>query len=735
MSLILSDREIGAGDRARVGGKAAALAALARAGFPVPGFLAVTTEAYGRFLSHGGLRERLQRELHRKEFPQMRWEELWDCAARIRHLFLRHPFPGPLAEELGRALGARFGDRPAAVRSSAPEEDAAAASFAGLHDSYLDLIGPEALLEHIRKVWASLWSDAALMYRRELGLDPERSAMAVVVQEMVRGERSGIVFSQGPNAPSQAVVEACFGLNQELVDGRVAPYRWIVDRDFDRILASQAPEGPAGTAAPPLDPAEVLAVYRLARRAEAHFGAPQDVEWTIRAGRLFMLQSRPVTAAAAAGEDPRAWYRSLHRSFENLKAMRRRIEEEHLPALERDAAALAAVDLAALDDGELAREIERRHEMNQAWVDVYWADFIPFAHGMRLFGQLYNDALKPEDPFEFIDLLAGSGLQSVERNRLLAELAETVRRDARIAACLREGDCAAKAPEFRSRLEAFIARFGDLSCAVTGGVACEGAARPLAALLLAMAARPPAPAVAGRRGEEDAARVRRFLDAFPPERRAEAAERLELARASYRLRDDDNIAVGRIEAALMAAVTEGRRRLAASALEGPGRSALGAALERGDLRSRLSRRPAVEPSGRRSLMPRQLVGQPAGPGIASGPARVVRDQPDLAEFAPGEILVCDAVDPHMTYVVPLASGVVERRGGMLIHGAIIAREYGLPCVTGVTDATALIRTGDALTVDGYLGIVTVGPPDALPEADCAVKGLETTETGEPPCRA
>jgi pyruvate,water dikinase len=93
--------------------------------------------------------------------------------------------------------------------------------------------------------------------------------------------------------------------------------------------------------------------------------------------------------------------------------------------------------------------------------------------------------------------------------------------------------------------------------------------------------------------------------------------------------------------------------------------------------------------------------------VATGPARVVRGAEELRRFRRGEVLVCDAVAPDMTVVVPLAAAVVERRGGMLIHGAIIAREYGLPCVTGVADAARLIRTGDRLTVDGYLGIVVV----------------------------
>jgi pyruvate,water dikinase len=87
---------------------------------------------------------------------------------------------------------------------------------------------------------------------------------------------------------------------------------------------------------------------------------------------------------------------------------------------------------------------------------------------------------------------------------------------------------------------------------------------------------------------------------------------------------------------------------------------------------------------------------------------VIVEHSDIAQFKRGEIIVCDGVDPNMTFVMPLAAGIVERRGGMLIHGAIIAREYGLPCVTGVTGATTRIRTGQTITVDGYLGIVTIG---------------------------
>jgi phosphoenolpyruvate synthase/pyruvate phosphate dikinase len=109
--------------------------------------------------------------------------------------------------------------------------------------------------------------------------------------------------------------------------------------------------------------------------------------------------------------------------------------------------------------------------------------------------------------------------------------------------------------------------------------------------------------------------------------------------------------------------------------------------------------------------PRQLVGQPAAPGLATGKVRKVRDAQDLGRFRAGEVLVCDAIQPTITHLVPLASAIVERRGGMLIHGAIIARELGIPCVNGIPHAVELLEEGEIITVDGYLGIVTVGAPE------------------------
>jgi pyruvate,water dikinase len=105
---------------------------------------------------------------------------------------------------------------------------------------------------------------------------------------------------------------------------------------------------------------------------------------------------------------------------------------------------------------------------------------------------------------------------------------------------------------------------------------------------------------------------------------------------------------------------------------------------------------------------RQLIGQPASPGLATGAVRCIHGYEDLGKFRRGEILVCDAIQPTMSHLIPLAGAIIERRGGMLIHGAIIARELGVPCVNGVHKAAEILKNGDLVTVDGNLGIVAVG---------------------------
>ena len=704
--------------RPLVGGKGFALAQLAQHGLRLPQGICITTEVYQRFVDTSGLRERIQLELNRKAFEAMRWEEIWDSALRIRSMFLQTPLPEDIAQALTQPVEAIFEGQATAVRSSASDEDSAQGSFAGLHESYLNIQGTAAILDHIKLVWASLWSDAALLYRSELGLNPEQSAMAVVVQEIVSGACSGVVFSQNPNDDSEGVIEAVYGLNQGLVDGLVTPDRWQLDRATGNVVGftpatrehylvaaaqgvqqERLPEHLAHQA--PLTAQQVVEIMQLARQAEAFFGHPQDVEWTIRDQEIYVLQSRPITTVGSAGsQDKRGWYLSLHRSFENLKALRHKIETELIPAMIQEAESLAQQNLDGLTDEALVDEIQRREAINTHWTNIYWAEFIPFAHGMRLFGQVYNDTVRPEDPYEFMTLLGQSGLQSTQRNQLLSEMAHLIAEDPSLQTRLKLREALAPEEPLAQKINAFIERFGDLTCSTTAGAQCSYGSEGLIRLLLEMADHlAEITSLSGPAPRQHLAQ--RFLDHFEGNELREAEALLDLARASYRLRDDDNIYIGRIEAQMMAAIDAGRQRVAG----GEAVPAL-AALVRD--RTPTAQTPdALKASGPDAPQARQLTGQPAGPGISTGPARVIQDSADLAAFKFGEVLVCDAVDPNMTFIVPLAAGVVERRGGMLIHGAIIAREYGLPCVTGIPHATRLIQNGDHLTVDGFLGIVTI----------------------------
>jgi rifampicin phosphotransferase len=725
----LSLPEVKSEDHARVGGKGFALAVMARGGLQVPPALCIPPEAYLEFVTRTGIREKILMELDRKAFEDMRWEEIWDTSLRIRNAFLQIAIPEALREKLIPSLEAMFSGKSVAVRSSAPGEDSARTSFAGLHESYIHIRGIEAILEHIRLVWASLWSDRALLYRKELGLDVEKSTMAVVVQEMISGERSGVAFGRNPLDPSQSVIEAVYGLNQGMVDGTVEPDRWFLKRDTGEVISHRAAErektlahaqggvrleplAPHLRGKPPLEPAEIGEVFGLAGRVENLFGSPQDVEWTYREKELFTLQSRPITTGSSDPGDTRRWYLSLHRSFENLKNLRHKIEEELLPRMVEESGAMSRIALATLPDRELAREIERRLEIGKEWDGQYKEFCIPFAHGMRLFGQVYNDKMKPENPFEFMELLGGSEMISLQRNRMMESLVKRVRRNPRLAESLKRGRREGMDPGFLKALESFLAKFNDQSWSKAR---FDHDPKAFFTLLLNMALREPP-----RRGSAKRDRKlleNKFFSRFDEDQKEFAAELLDLGRASYRLRDDDNIYMGKIQARIVEAVEKGKKRLRSKGQTLPSQVEgidVAGALRDARFRFKKSSSPVMKPGEEKGgIRGRQLVGQPASSGIAAGMARVILRAEDLFAFQPGEILVCDAIEPNMTFVVPLAAGIVERRGGMLIHGAIIAREYGIPCVTGIPDASSLIPNGTRVTVDGFLGIVIIGET-ALP---------------------
>ena len=271
----------------------------------------------------------------------------------------------------------------------------------------------------------------------------------------------------------------------------------------------------------------------------------------------------------------------------------------------------------------------------------------------------------------------------------------------RIDASLRDALGRGVIPEsFSERFEAFMMRFGDLFESLPGATRYSERLIPFVLEL----ARTGKPLEERGTGPDVDDRREVFLSHFTGKKRQEAEEQLDLGRASYRLRDNDNMYIGRVKAQLVKALDElGRRNEQGVFAPQPVAWSGDVASVIGEVTRTHSPLTANTEAHGFSTRARQLVGQPAGPGLATGTVRIVMDAADAFRFKAGEVMVCDAVDPTMTFVVPLAAAIVERRGGMLIHGSIIAREYGIPCVTGVPDATSRIRTGDTITVDGYLG--------------------------------
>ncbi len=323
---VLGFQEIDQTQVAVVGGKGAHLGELSRIeGLRVPAGFCVTTDAFQRIMAEApSIDDRLDRLSRLK--PDDR-KAIRALSAEIRRTLEGIVIPDDLAAAITRPL-ARLGEQAAyAVRSSATAEDLPTASFAGQQDTYLNVVGPAAILQHVSRCWASLFTERAVTYRLRNGLDHRKVQMAVVVQQMVFPQAAGILFTADPVSGNRKVasVETSFGLGEALVSGLVNADVYNV-RDGEvvakAIAAKQraiyaSPGGgtreqaiePERQEQPALTERQVVRLARLGRRIEAHFGWPQDIEWCLVDDGFQFVQSRPITTLFPI---PEAGDREIH---------------------------------------------------------------------------------------------------------------------------------------------------------------------------------------------------------------------------------------------------------------------------------------------------------------------------------------------------------------------------------------------------------------------------------------
>ena len=813
------------------GGKGASLARAARE-LPVPDGVIVASDAYRRFMAplSGAVAAALDES----------GDDAATAAARVRDLVLAAPLPEGLAAELEAALQARGLLRGhVAVRSSGTLEDLPGAAFAGQHDTFLGLRGIDAVCDALRRCYASLWNPHVMLYRRRLGLDHTAAAMAVVVQAMVdvrADEAAGVAFSIDPvrGDLSQVLVNAAFGLGETVVAGESPVDEYRLPREGDAPGEESIADKPQalvadgdGVAAvaldaahakrPALDAAQRREVARLALAAEHHFGFPQDIEWAFHDGRLFLLQSRPVTRIPARWTrdesaerfpnpvTPLTWdlceagfHASLNYSFrlmglppfgEKWFAMHDYNIYGNQNAVELYSGRLPVKMLKDVDSiraalPQIARQFAWVQELPVTWMrdlDTYLIGIGALAHERlddKSLPQLWDYVLRinalgaeyflpniaisltqrtlyaglqqmlrlalPADRAQavFDALLAQTDTKTGQINAELWQLSRLLRRDPALQQALRDGDAKQALaalpahPAFEREFNAFLQRHGhrELDFDAYQPTWCEAPHIVLEQIKL-MAARSDEDHAAqdNTRRMEQAGVEHAVLSQAPDELRYLVQEVIRLARAYTALDDLEHYQTTRLTPPLRRGLRAvGERLVALGALDEAmdvffvpfdeldaaltaevvpaGQVLETARRHKAGYQAALAGAPQWN-LGEDATAPTEgdgvLRGLAGSPGTVEGEAFVVRSPEDFPKFPPGAILIARTTSPAWTALFYQATGVITESGGPLSHGAVTARELGIPAVMSVRDAMERITSGRRVRIDGRNGTVEV----------------------------
>jgi pyruvate,water dikinase len=799
---VLDLNDVGEAQISDVGGKAASLGELSRIdGIHVPAGFCVTTAAF-RAADAGQI-------------------------------------PDHIASAIVEAIETLGGDEPYAVRSSALAEDSPSASFAGQHDSYLNIRGVDSILEHVQKCWESLFTDRAIVYRAQSNLGEHELAMAVIVQRMVDATAAGVLFTADPLSGNRTIVaiDAVPGLADTLVSGAENP-------DSYRVRGAQIIERATQTSQPVLGNDQILELAKLGRNIEQHFGSPQDIEWCLSHEGFTIVQARPITTLfpipeARPGVEGNRVYVSvghgqmmtdaikllglsvwLHTTPAPMTTAGGRLFIDVTERLAAPASRAALLEVmgkgdplikdalegvlangdfvtptleepqSAIPGGGAATSIEndpaivselieqRRQSLGMLRGDirskrgVELVDFI-----LEDFGELrrmlfdptssqavmagieatwwLNDKLEEwlgeQQAADSLTLSAPNNVTS-EMGLALLDVADAIRPHPEVVAFLESaerGDVFAdlvQVPGGRDAvgaIQAYLNNYG-MRCVGEIDITRTRWSEQPAALFPAILAnvRTFEPGEAQRRfvqgqqlaqeneraildrlralpgGEQKATDTKRMIDRvrtfigfreYPKyhmvsryfeykQALLDEAERLVEADILNEIEDmyflslpelHDVVRKQSVDHDLIAerrnSYNTWHSLRAPRVITSEGEAFTG------------SYKPGDRPEG-------SLVGMPVSTGTVEGRARVVLDMAD-ASLEPGDILVTEGTDPSWSPIFPLATALVTEVGGLMTHGAVIAREYGLPAVVGVENATQLITDGQHIRVHGTEGYV------------------------------
>ncbi len=319
MKSILWFYEISKSDVGKVGGKGANLGEMTQAGFPVPPGFCVTAQVYFHFLEKANLKRKISQLL--KGLDVNKTEDLNQISSQIKEAIVKAEIPEAIKKEIIKAYEklSKGKDIYVAVRSSATAEDLPEASFAGQQVTFLNIWGQEDLLKAVQGCWASLFEPRAIFYRQEKGYDHLKVGIAVPVQQMIQSDVSGVMFTVDPVTSDQTkvTIEAGFGLGEAIVSGSITPDRYLVDKKTFEILekdiASQSwaivlESGENKHLSIPkknqklqkLSDDKIVELAKIGAKIEAHYGFPQDIEWAFSKGKIYIVQTRPVTTIRKA---------------------------------------------------------------------------------------------------------------------------------------------------------------------------------------------------------------------------------------------------------------------------------------------------------------------------------------------------------------------------------------------------------------------------------------------------